>query len=682
VNGPSSNMRDRWPAIVVYLGWCVLLAVGLSLPYGRAWGINLLAFASPTVRVGFGVVATLGLLFIALPVSIRKHGSRDFAWPGWAMVAALVVGAIASLLHSREAYLGDGTMRAMDTARGIGIIPSELLPSIGGTLLAYVLPVDASIKGYLALRILSIVFAMIPVYMLWVLLPRVTGSSSRSLIFWILSMGSVRLLAGYIETYTPAFAFFTLWAVAAWGYHKRTLSAWWLIAFWIGALLSHVTAVFLLPAMLWLLAQEPDGRLNLKRPPLLRFAALGGLLTAGVLIAFYLQQVNLPGVATGHFFVTLESEAPHYYGLLSTAHLLDLVNHWLLIAPAAIATAVALLLTPKAIFGDSTNSRPTRLFQNPTLVLWTLVGAVPFLAGFAVDPKLGWPRDWDLYALLSAPACVGLAIWLDRQSSAIRRAAMAIAATSAALWLTFSVDGRAEQRRFEALLDLDVSRSDYGHEIMAQQYRREGDHEGMLRHYRAALAISENHRYRMNIAASYFYLNKFDEAERWYRGVIARDSNNADAYHGLSLALSELRRPDEALSSALNAVTLNQSNPEFVYRVGNAYLEMQRFHEALPYLMTSYRNRPSDAPTINALAVCYLGLGRLEEAHAMIEKALELRPEPSIVWLNAARISLRRGDFALTAKTLGEYDRRVPGPQRHTETRMIRDSLTRMGLTP
>jgi tetratricopeptide (TPR) repeat protein len=454
-----------------------------------------------------------------------------------------------------------------------------------------------------------------------------------------------------------------------------------MIAFWTGALFSHVTAVFLLPATLWLLALEPDGRLNLKRAPLLRFAALGGLLTAGVLIAFYLQQVNLPGVATGHFFVTLQSEAPHYYGLFSAAHLLDLVNHWFLMAPAFIATVVALLLTPKAIFGKSTNSGFARLPQNSTLVLWTLVGAVPFLAGFVVDPKLGWPRDWDLYALLSAPACVGIAIWLDRQSNTMHRAAMAIAATSAALWLTFSVDGRAEQRRFEALLDLDVSRSDYGHEIMAQQYRREGDHDGMLRHYRAALAISENHRYRMNIAAAYFYLNKFDEAERWYRGVIARDSNNADAYHGLSLALSELRRPDEALSSALNAVTLNQSNPEFVYRVGNTYLEMQRFQEALPYLMSSYRNRPSDAPTINALAVCYLGLGRLDEAQAMIDKAIELRPEPGIVWLNAARISLRRGDFASTVNYLDEYNRRVPESQRQAEARMIRDSLSQIEHT-
>lgn len=674
MSGTISDKRDLWLALAAYLSWCILLAIGISLVYDRAWGINLLGFVSPAVRAGFAVCATVGLIYILVSSRFADRSVQISRVTLWGLVTVLVTGVLASLLYSREAYLGDGTMRAMDTAKGIGFISSELLPSFAGGLVAFILPVEASVKGYLALRILSIISAMILVALLWYLVPRATGSLRRTLLFWLLTMGSVRLLAGYIETYTLGFTFFTLWCLAAWGYFHRRISALWLIGFWLGAIFSHITAVFLLPATVWLLVLDPDGRVDLKRKSLWQSVALISVVAIGILIAFYRQQVNLPGVPKSDFFVTPLSAPPHDYGLFSAKHLFDLINHWLLIAPAFLFVGVLAIVVQ---VGSNAGSFVGSL-KKPSTLFWLLAGVLPFAAGFLVDPKLGWARDWDLYTLLSAPAHVGMALWLDSLRGALRRAAIAIAVLSAGLWLSFSVDGNAEQRRFEALLDLDPSRSDYGHEIMAQQYRRDGDHEGMLRHYRAALAVSENHRYRMNIAAAYFYLNRFDEAERWYRGVIMRDSTNAAAFHGLSLSLSELGRHDEALLSAIQAVTLEPKNPEYAFRTGTAYMAIRQFGNALPYLQISHRGRPTDPAMVNALAICHLGLDQLDMAKEKIDLALQMDPDKGIVWLNAARIALRRGDTLETAKYLQEYQMRVPVSEQHIETKMMLDSLTRM----
>jgi tetratricopeptide (TPR) repeat protein len=616
----------------------------------------------------------LGLVFVLIPVRtnlLLPESSKDFVW---GLIVVLATGAMASVLYAREAYLGDGTMRAMDTAKGIGFIPSELLPSFAGGLVGSILPVDASVKGYVALRILSVVSAVLLAAALWYLVPRATGSKRRSLLFWILTMGSVRLLAGYIETYTLGFTFFTLWCLASWGYLHCRLSSFWLIVFWTCAMLSHVTAVLLVPATLWLLSLDSTGRINLGRKQLWQGAAWVAVVAGTILLLFYQRQVNLPGVPKSDFFITPLSVPPHEYGLFSPKHLYDLLNHWLLIAPAFLF--VGLLALASRVTTSRASVPPSQLGKS--FQFWILAGVLPFAAGFLVDPKLGWARDWDLYTLLSAPALVGMALWLDQLEGALRRSAIAIAVIAAGLWLSFSVDGSAEQRRFEALLDLDPSRSDYGHEIMAQQYRRLGDHEGMLRHYRAALAVSENHRYRMNIAAAYFYLNRFDEAERWYRSIIMRDSTNAAAFNGLSLSLSELGRHDEALSSALQAVTLDSKNPDYAFRAGSALMATRQFHDALAYLQISHRARPNDPGITNALAVCYLALDELDLAKNTIELALRLDPDEGMVWLNASRISQRRGEFAQAAKYLQEYQMRVSGAGQNREIKMILDSLDRM----
>ena len=60
-------------------------------------------------------------------------------------------------------------------------------------------------------------------------------------------------------------------------------------------------------------------------------------------------------------------------------------------------------------------------------MFWLLAAGLPLAGAFLVDPKLGWARDWDLFALLCAPALTGAALWLSRLHGVARRAAAAVA---------------------------------------------------------------------------------------------------------------------------------------------------------------------------------------------------------------------------------------------------------------
>jgi tetratricopeptide (TPR) repeat protein len=508
---------------------------------------------------------------------------------------------------------------------------------------------------------------------LWWFAPLALGTRGHSLLLWILTFGSVRLFAGYIETYTLAFAFSCCWTLSAWGYLNRRVRSIWMFAFWALALLSHVTAVLLLPASLWVLSRTDDGRVSLKGRELLGFALVALAIGGVVVFAFFRTQVERVGAGTGHFLMSITSEPPHRYGLFSSAHLADFINHWLLLAPAFVVVGLAL-----AIQSARSKLFNIRDYLSHDLLFWTLAAFAPIAAGFIIDPKLGWARDWDLFTLLSAPALTGIAIWLTRLTGPLKRAALSIAFLSAGLWLTFSVDGNAERRRFEALLDLDQSRSDYGHEILAQYYQRIGDSEGTLRHYRAALLVSENIRYRVNIAVAYFDMRKYDEAEVWGRGVIARDPNNASAHHGLSLVLTATERPMEALDHSARAVTLDPRQPDYAMQYALVLVELERYAEALPLLRRVAQSSPREAAPLNVLSVCYLALDSAAAAKAYALAALRVAPEEAMIWLNAASAAFREHSWHESARYLLEYKKRVPDSALHPEAQAMLDSLSQL----
>ncbi|HWO56311.1 MAG TPA: tetratricopeptide repeat protein [bacterium] len=671
MSGPISEFaRDRRAALVALVVWGVLMLLAGSAPYERWWGVNLLAFAAPEIRIGFFILLLAGIAFVAITRPSTSEPRVPFA------AALFLTAAGAWLLRAEEAFLGDGTLRAMDAMKAVRALPSEILPTALAGAMVRFLPPSWGLDGYDALRLVSVISAIAFVALLWRLIPRALGEQQRGVIFWLLSFGAVRLFAGYIETYTPAFVFFVAWTLAAWGYWHRRLGAGWVIAFWILAVLSHVTAVLLIPATLWVLLRDDAGAIRWGQRAAWAFAAIALLFGGGVIGAFYWFQVELTGVSGGHFFMTLVSEPPHEYGLFSAAHLLDTLNAWFLLAPAFLVVGPAWLLR----HGGAARQRAARP-STSALGFWLLAAGLPILAGFVIDPKLGWARDWDLYALLCAPALTGIALAFNRLSGPLRHGAMVIAIVSASLWLSFSADGNAERRRFEALLELDDSRSDYGHEILAQHYRRAGDYEGALRHYRAALAVSENTRYRLNIAAAYYNLRRYTEAIHWYTTVLEHDSVNAAAHYGLSLTYGDIGQHAEALPHAEAAARLDAANPTYLYRYGAALLASGKPAEALPVLRRAAQLNPNDAGILNAIAVCALELNQQTEAESAITLALRLTPDEPVAWLNAARVALNGHKLADARRCLERYEALTAPGDRHPAAQMLLDSLSRMSDT-
>ncbi|HSG98718.1 MAG TPA: hypothetical protein VLB27_01625, partial [candidate division Zixibacteria bacterium] len=510
--------RRRYSAVVALCLWAALLVVGALFPGARLWGVHLIAFLSPAMKISVGLLFALACVYTFNPggiadrlASITRRLGRGW-WRGLLLV--VMVGGGGWLLRAREALLGDGTLRANDAMIGSGWYPSELIPTALATWLTRGLPEAWGIDGYSAVGLVSIVGGVVFAAGLWWLVPRAARNGGRGAIFFILTCGAVRLFAGYVESYALGFALFAFWMLAMIAWLRGRVHWRVFVAFWVLAQLCHVTALALVPATLYVLWHKKE------RVGLAVFAVC--VLTVGGTVLYFFRQLQVSalGVGESQFLVPFLPQPPHAYGIVSPAHWLDIVNHLFLLTPALAVAVLAALFSRRR--EQSTDVTVGHLHDSR--IFYALAVALPLCAAFLIDPKLGWARDWDLFALLSAPALVAAALWLSAQAGALRRVAAATAVVSCVLWLTFSVDGRAERDRFEVLLDMDPSRSDYGHEIMGQYYRRQQNPEKVIEHYQKALLVSENARYRLNIAAAHMELGEYVEAERWYLGVAGRDS--------------------------------------------------------------------------------------------------------------------------------------------------------------
>jgi protein O-GlcNAc transferase len=131
-----------------------------------------------------------------------------------------------------------------------------------------------------------------------------------------------------------------------------------------------------------------------------------------------------------------------------------------------------------------------------------------------------------------------------------------------------------------------------------------------------------------------------DEAEQFYREVLALDPNHADVHY----LLSELARQAGDLQSAQalleQALQSAPSNPEFHLARGNACAAEGRQEEAI----TCYRNAlclsPDSADAHFNLGVVLLALGRWEMAEASFLEVLRINPSSADAYNNLGNISM------------------------------------------
>ncbi|HYE23637.1 MAG TPA: tetratricopeptide repeat protein, partial [Clostridia bacterium] len=131
--------------------------------------------------------------------------------------------------------------------------------------------------------------------------------------------------------------------------------------------------------------------------------------------------------------------------------------------------------------------------------------------------------------------------------------------------------------------------------------------------------------YTMFVAASmYERQKKYDQAEDYFRKILAEDQRNAMVLNYLGYMLADRgTRLEEALGYIRKAVQLDPQNGAYLDSLGWAYFKLGKYEDAEQALRKAVERMGTDPTVHDHLADLYLKTGRLKQAVAHWERALD-----------------------------------------------------------
>jgi len=551
-------------------------------PSPAAWGYDLVGYLPAPIRTPLILLTALGvgLILSTLMRSERAASSTGtgprgqpivlpLRWLPWLLLIPYAW--LLWSLRTRNYLLGDQLVWITCFREHQHHLYSEPLAATGwylfvAALQAFRLPISEPILAVLPV-LCGVAFAIIAWKIAGLLVP--AGRLRPFPFFLLLTLGTVELYCGYIESYPlasiPIFAF--LW-LSMRNFRAGGSGIPVAISFAL-AIASHIVAIYLAPAYLyWLIRRKIPAvqRILLAAVPVAIVALLFYVLNYPIedlINPFRVLRVAVESSRTGMPYI-----GPGNVVLLQRG--LDLLNLFLLIMPVPLSILLCRCVAWKP--------EPPGEERAQTFLIIAAIAGILAAATLVVP---GSPaQDWDLMSLTIIPLAV-LAISmlgvrdplfeLDR----VRWGLTAIALASAAAFVLVNADREAGTQRFKTLVGpaarLSAHERAYGSEKLMDFYRSQGERDSTLVYARRALAVDPaSPRYLTNVGFSLYELGRDDEAIPYLEESIRRDPTRWAAHYNLGLCLVRKERYAEAADALGDAVQNGGSRPDVLHALGIA----------------------------------------------------------------------------------------------------------------
>lgn len=606
----------------------LILWVSSFFPEKRLWGINHWAYFPLWLRtavIGLAVSVFVPQLnrklraFLRLTVvSVFRSLMERRRYQGWALVGTVSL-LLFYLFRSKIPLLGDGFQVTESLNAG------ALSVNWSQPLAIWIYVASFKILGKILHPNGAAVYALISylsgvVFIIYALKAAILLGkewSTRLFVFFILIlMGSTQLFLGYAEHYPLLFSgilIFLFYGLKNLRGETRVLVP---VVVFLVLLPLHFSSLYLLPSVLFLLIVSGKRKalvdvLRSKRT----WGTLLFLVLISVSLALYIWKYNWYVFSYLMPLVHGSYTGPGYT-LLSPSHLLDFLNQQILISPVGLA-----LLFVFWIFKPEAPNKRDRIFQ---FLLTVSAGQLAF--NFLIDPGLGAPRDWDLFASVGL-GYTFLTLYVFSQVAAqFEVGHLKLRLTTVALlftlpWILINASGDLSIARFRNLLDLDPKKSRNGHFVLAGYFDGMGRTEEVERENRM---VKEKFPEIGLVTRGMDFLNK-GELQRGYEIIIKAielSPDFAEARAALAcycVKTGDLRKAEMELRRALKL------KPEYraAYEdLGDIYMKKGNFKEA-EKCYTRAMTMGVDKPYVmNNLAILYAQSDKLEKAASFYRKAI------------------------------------------------------------
>jgi len=658
--------NGRGPALIIYYVVILITAIGSFFPELRLWGFKWWAYFHPAAQMillAFALVAPM--LLRTLSISDNKavlqlsEESAPRAFVSLAVILSLIVTAAFVLLRVQTFFLGDGyqILSGMTAAQPF-VKTVELGETKVHLILIAILGGADQINVLNAYRILSIGSGLLFLICLSFFAAKTFDNNfSRLLGFVIVAFGGYALLFfGYIEHYSIMLAMASILLMLGILVAQRKLNKYWIVLPAIIAPLLHMIAIVFWPAVIYLLVRDTGIGRMIGNWPTSRKLTAAILIGAGTIAAFvfiyfkssfFFRLVFLP--------LTAGPYTPEGYTLLSFHHLLDIVNLLIVLVPA-LPLFVWLAI----------DKRGAQLYR-PEYKFLGLAILGSFAAIFMLDPKIGMPRDADLFSIVGVPlALAGALLLLTNLQKDRARIYVAILATLLTLLISVPREAAWSSEsiglaHFKSYLIYDKLKNRAGRQLLVNYYRDHGDE-------KAAEA----------------------ETRRWQ-----------EEFPAVSLAARATEM--SAQGNYREAIALNheaiKNDPIFwvsFYNLGSCFNAIHQYDSAIYYFEICDGLNPNNSQLLNNLGFAYSQTGQLDKAIEKFERCFEIDSTAVAALVNLMDIKKNAGDndafyrylqiglkkFPNSPQVMQQLGDYLVIRQQFDKARIAYDSAMTLGLSP
>ncbi len=623
----ASEQSTLRPGRAVLAAYYFTLLIGLAtslFPDSRTWGFSVWSYLPTAAAILVFALAAVAPFLI--PSLLDPNAERRLRITVGSLAAALAVGFVS--LPSTTFFLGDGrTLLSQLADSSPMFFKSRSVAAAWINSAAYDLLGVSGVDGaQAAFRLTSTLLGFLYLIVLWLISTRLFDRSRQRAVFVaaVATGGYILNYFGYVEFYGLFNVVVLLLLGAGLLALRGRLSRWWLIPLLFVAFGGHIFAIAFVPAVLFALIRPsvPGSRIaSLPLQVVLAFMLLLFVVAAAVL-ALVLQASQFVQFAV--LYILPNRFAIDGYTMFSVAHLLDMLNLLALLAPGLPVLLAAAWLTRHRL-------RP--LPVEIQFLLLALLGAL--LTVFVFDPKLGMPRDWDLFSFVGQPLLFTGAVLLlhERVVRPATMAAVVLAAVLGIIWLLpRAVVQHTEEvaiKRLNDYIALDQTKNRVAMHILHDYYIEQGQPS------RAQLVAQ---RIQQQYPEEELYL----EAERLLRDgqlsqamalfdrVIELNPHIGAAWSNKGMILLQSGRINEAVEQLEIAYGLNQNNSQIMHALALGYVQRFELDRAEQMWERAVDADPSFVQPYLALTNLYIGRNEVDKAVSLLKDGRQYLPPQTI----------------------------------------------------
>jgi len=661
---------------IIILTLVLLREIPLFLPTSRTWGFSHLIYLPEEFIIAFFVLAGFALivpfikqadkwgLFISQWFNNVFMDSRAGYWPRLVLVMCMTVLFIAFTTPTH--FLGDCYILIKNLAPATGMffkwdeVGIFKWSEIG--IAKFMIIVKSLIGGsdehgaLIAFRVVSIVSGVVTIWFFFLIARILSEDKIKRLLIFTSSFlsGLLLLFFGYAEYYHVIWAFMTMFIYFATKYIKynRGIAAASLVLL-IGTVFHLQTAVFF-PALLFAVFSTGRGReFYDKRKKLIWGTIIGFsfvILAAAIfkiMTDLYIEDMFLPPF-TG-------KPVDRSYAAFSPSHLLDIFNEFILIAP---------LFFVMVVFGIK-NVRS--LFKDKTAVFLALSAAGCLLFLFLIDPKLGMPRDWDLFSYTVYPVLLLFFVLAgDLDIQVLRKMIISIILIliiSPLPFLLTNLNRESSAEYVEDLIALDQKKTIAGLIILYDYYEQQGnkaktDSLGFIYHVaypretgsRLAMDALEaddiktaekiiekigadkfDASYQRVMARLYYKLGDYDKALEHIEKTIQLRRYFSEIYWERAMIYLEQGEHEKVFADLRKGLQLNESSPAVIEGMAFAHNFFKNYDSSIYYAQKLIDADTAIAAGYFWLAKSYFTMGFLDSAKMYADRCAEYMESDSAI---------------------------------------------------